>query len=144
MVFFTFFTGIMLLIAGFTARVSDGLHRLLVRTGWLCLAVVAVLGDFHAPAAALLFVIGVVAITVFAFLYWLDGGRFTEDRMRASVGWFFAVSGPGAPPIRHGFLGIVVLTVIVLTALLIVRPVARTAMGLETPPEFVMTERGYA
>ncbi len=112
-----------------------GLRLRFSQLGLVCLSVALIFGDFNAQAAAFIVVFALLAIVVGELLFWLEGGRFTPNRIRAGFRWFFLVSGPGSPPIRGGFLGLGVVTLVLLAMLLVVRPVVRTAVGLEESAE---------
>jgi hypothetical protein len=99
------------------------------------MSIALIFGEFNARAAAFMAVFALLTIVVAELLFWLEGGRFTPQRMRVGFRWFFLASGPGSPPIRGGFLGLGAVTLALLAMLLVVRPVVRMAVGLEGEPE---------
>ena len=110
----------------------------LSQAGLACVSVALIFGDFNARAAAFIAVFCLIAIVISELLFWLEGGRFTPQRIRAGFRWFFLASGPGSPPIKGGFLGLGFITLVLLAMLLVVRPVVRTAVGLDTPDVIVL------
>lgn len=108
-----------------------GLRWRLSKAGLALCCVALVFGEFNARAAVFITVFVVVSIVVAELLYWLEGGRFTPQRIRAGFRWFFFASGPGDPPVRGGFLGMGVVTLVLVAMLLVVRPVVRMAVGLD-------------
>jgi hypothetical protein len=112
-----------------------GVRKHLFKAGGALVSIPMIFGDYNAGAMAVLAIFIVSAVVVFELLFWLDDGRFTQNRIRANVLWFFAESGPGSPPIRRGFVGMGLLTLTLLAILLIVRPVVRTITGLDQPAD---------
>lgn len=112
-----------------------GLRWRLSQVGLACCCIALVFGDFNARAAVFITVFVVLAIVIAELLFWLEGGRFTPDRIRAGFRWFFFASGPGNPPVRGGFIGLGVVTLVLIAVLLVVRPVVRTAVGLDAPED---------
>ncbi|MBM7070103.1 hypothetical protein [Actibacterium sp. 188UL27-1] len=109
------------------ARAS--IRRRLWQTGAALIALAVIAGEYNAAALVALIVMVVLFVTAIGLLFWLEDGRFTADRMRASLGWYFVNAGPaGAPMGGHRLLALV--TVLLLAVLLVVRPVVREILGL--------------
>lgn len=109
-----------------------GLRWRLSQAGLALTCIALVIGDFNARAAVFITVFVVLGIVIAELLFWLEGGRFTPERMRAGFRWFFLASGPGNPPVRGGFIGLGVVMLVLVAMLLVVRPVVRTAVGLDS------------
>lgn len=105
-------------------------RRWLWRFGLALSAFAIVVGDYEAGGVASLTVMILLSITAIGLLFWLDGGRFDRHATRRSVGWYLRECGPGGWPMGgHRVMALV--TVAILFALLLLRPLARTVLGLD-------------
>ena len=113
---------------------DPGVRRWLWRFGVALSAFAIVVGDYEAGGVATLAVMIVLCVTAIGCLFWLDRGRFDSDYTRRSMGWYFRECGPGGWPMGgHRIMAVV--TVAILLALLLLRPVARMILGLDAPAE---------
>lgn len=105
-------------------------RSLAMRAGISLVASVLVLADFNAQAVGMILLAFFLGLLFIELLFWMDDGRFTPDRRRASIWWFLSESGPGDPPVRNGFLVMAAIVAIFLAVVLVVRPVVRYSVGL--------------
>ena len=112
---------------------SDPLmRRWMWRFGIALSAFAIVVGDYEAGGVATLAVMIALFVTAIGLLFWLDRGRFDRDYTRRSVGWYLRECGPGGWPMGgHRVMALV--TFAILFMLLLLRPVARTILGLDAP-----------
>lgn len=99
--------------------------------GIFCLGLVILFADYPAEGVAFLIVFLTAGFVAVGLMFWLDGGRFTHDRMRKSLKWYFTETGPfgRTHPLSHREIAFGVL--LALGALLVVRPIARDIAGLD-------------
>ena len=108
---------------------APGTRRWLWRFGIALAALAIVAGEFEAGGVASLTVMIALIATAIGLLFWLDGGRFDRTYTRRSVGWYLRECGPGGWPMGgHRVMAIV--TIAILVALLILRPLFRELLGL--------------
>lgn len=109
---------------------APGVRRWMWRFGTTITAFAIIVGEYEPGGAAALTVMIVVVVTAIGLLFWLDGGRFDRHYTRRSVGWYLREAGPGGWPMG-GHRVMAWITAAILIALLLLRPVARTLLGLD-------------
>ena len=108
---------------------APGTRRWLWRFGIALASLAIIAGEFEAGGVASLAVMIVLCVTAIGCLFWLDRGRFDSDYTRRSMGWYFRECGPGGWPMG-GHRAMAIVTVAILVALLILRPLFRELLGL--------------
>ena len=108
------------------------------RFGLTLSAFAIIVGEYEAGGVASLAIMIVFFVTAIGLLFWLDGGRFDRHYTRRSVAWYLRECGPGGWPMG-GHRMMAVLTVALLLALLVLRPLVRSLLGLNGTIEAAAT-----